>query len=85
MRIGTKIDQMGIKFTNIFLCKTLQNFPNLDFWFENIPSGNLALTSDIEEVGFSLFLSLRQAHAPRHTLFLSHLTNVPTSYLLPRE
>jgi hypothetical protein len=37
---GRKIDQMFIKYTNIFHCKTLQNLPNLDFWFENIPSGN---------------------------------------------
>jgi hypothetical protein len=32
--------QMGIKYTNIFHSKALQNLPKLDFWFENIPSGN---------------------------------------------
>jgi hypothetical protein len=36
------MDQVSIKYTNIFQCKTLQNFPNLDFWFENKPSGNPA-------------------------------------------
>jgi hypothetical protein len=34
-----KMDQVSIKYTNIFHCKTL---PNLDFWFENKPSGNPA-------------------------------------------
>jgi hypothetical protein len=34
------MDQVSIKYTIIFHCKTLQNFPNLDFWFENKPSGN---------------------------------------------
>jgi hypothetical protein len=38
---GSKIDQISIKFTNIFHCKTLQNLPF--FWFENIPSGNPAV------------------------------------------
>jgi hypothetical protein len=33
---------MVIKYTNIFRCKTLQNLPILDFWFENKPSGNPA-------------------------------------------
>jgi hypothetical protein len=28
---GRKIDQMVIKYTNIFLCKTLQNLPKLGF------------------------------------------------------
>jgi hypothetical protein len=35
--ICSKVDQMTIKFTNIFLCKTLRNLSN---FFENIPSGN---------------------------------------------
>jgi hypothetical protein len=33
---------MSIKSTNIFHCKNLKNYPTLDFWFENIPSGNPA-------------------------------------------
>jgi hypothetical protein len=37
---GRKIDQMAIKYTNIFHCKTLQNLKTWDFWFENMPSGN---------------------------------------------
>jgi hypothetical protein len=36
------MNQVFIKYTNIFHCKTLQNYPNLDFWFENKPSGNPA-------------------------------------------
>jgi hypothetical protein len=31
MRIDSKINQMGIKFTNTFHCKTLQNLPKLGF------------------------------------------------------
>jgi hypothetical protein len=26
---------MDMEYINIFHCKTLQNYPNLDFWFEN--------------------------------------------------
>jgi hypothetical protein len=36
---GRKIYQMSVKYTNIFHCKTHQNLPIFDFWFENIPSG----------------------------------------------
>jgi hypothetical protein len=32
--------QNGTKNTKIFHFKTSQNLPKLDFWFENIPSGN---------------------------------------------
>jgi hypothetical protein len=44
---GRKIDQMSIKYTNIFHCMTVQNLPNWDFWFENLPAGNPALNSDV--------------------------------------
>jgi hypothetical protein len=37
---GRKIDQMIIKYTKIFHCKTFQNLPKFDFLFENKPSGN---------------------------------------------
>jgi hypothetical protein len=37
---GNEIDQMGIKFANIFLCKTSEIYPNWEFGFENISSGN---------------------------------------------
>jgi hypothetical protein len=37
---GRKMYQMDIKYTNIFLCKILQNVPKFGFLFENIPSGN---------------------------------------------
>jgi hypothetical protein len=41
---GCKIDRMYIKYANLFHSKTLQKFTqNLDFWFENIPSGNSGL------------------------------------------
>jgi hypothetical protein len=33
---------MVIKFTNIVLARHSQIYPNWDFWFENIPSGNPA-------------------------------------------
>jgi hypothetical protein len=37
IRNGSKKDQMAIKFTNIFHCKTLQNFTQIGIlWFENI-------------------------------------------------
>jgi hypothetical protein len=39
---GRKVDQMAIKYTNIYHCKTLQNLPKLGFWFEKKPSGNPA-------------------------------------------
>jgi hypothetical protein len=34
---------MAIKYTNIFHFKALQNLHNLEFWFENKPSGNPGL------------------------------------------
>jgi hypothetical protein len=37
-----KIDQLAIKYTNLFHCKTLKIYPNWDFGFENMPSGNPA-------------------------------------------
>jgi hypothetical protein len=38
-----KIDQLAIPInTNIFICTTLKIYPNQDFWFENMPSGNPA-------------------------------------------
>jgi hypothetical protein len=37
---GYKVDQMAIKYTNIFHRKTLQNLPDWCFWLENKPSGN---------------------------------------------
>jgi hypothetical protein len=33
---------MGIKYTTTFHSKANKNFPNWNFWFENIPSGNPA-------------------------------------------
>jgi hypothetical protein len=36
---GINIIQIAID-TNLFPFHALQNLPNRDFWFENIPSGN---------------------------------------------
>jgi hypothetical protein len=35
--IGRKISQRIVKYANIFHSKALQNVPNWDFWYENIP------------------------------------------------
>jgi hypothetical protein len=40
--LGTKYQKVSIKYTKIFHCKTPQNLPEFDFWFENKPSGNPA-------------------------------------------
>jgi hypothetical protein len=39
---------MAIKQTNLFLCKPLKSYPNLDFWFENILPGNPDAASSLE-------------------------------------
>jgi hypothetical protein len=39
---GSKIDQMVIKFANIFKTRHSKIYPNWDLWFENKPSGNPA-------------------------------------------
>jgi hypothetical protein len=39
-RMYVRYSQMVIKYIDIFHFKTLQIYPNRDFWFENIPSGN---------------------------------------------
>jgi hypothetical protein len=38
---GAKNYQMAIIYASNFHCKTLQNLPNWDFWFENMPSGKI--------------------------------------------
>jgi hypothetical protein len=37
---GRKINQVAMKYTNIFYSRPSKIFPNWDFWFENMPSGN---------------------------------------------
>jgi hypothetical protein len=37
---GGKIFQIGLNCTNIFNLKAPKIYPNWDFWFQNIPSGN---------------------------------------------
>jgi hypothetical protein len=52
-----EIDQMAIKYTNIFRCKALQNLPKLRFFgLKNIPSGNPAVEE--EEKSAEIFLQL---------------------------
>jgi hypothetical protein len=49
---------MAIKYTNIFHCKTLQIYPNGDFGFKNMPSGNPASEYSrklARKIGFDLF------------------------------
>jgi hypothetical protein len=55
---GNKIYEMfEIKLTNIFHCKTLQNLPESDFWFVNIPSGNPVLLDMSNKTSFT-FITL---------------------------
>jgi hypothetical protein len=35
-----KIDKMAIKIPTSSIARPSKIYPNLDFWFENIPSGN---------------------------------------------
>jgi hypothetical protein len=42
-----KIDQMTLKYTNIFQCKI---YPNWYFWFENMPSGNPAINIESQHL-----------------------------------
>jgi hypothetical protein len=38
--------QVTLKYTNIFNRQALKIYPNWDFWFENIPSGNPGVGMD---------------------------------------
>jgi hypothetical protein len=49
---GRKIDQMSITYSNIFHCKTIQNFTQI--WFENMPSGNPASWANFHKLIWSL-------------------------------
>jgi hypothetical protein len=56
---------MSIKYTNILHCKTP---PNLDFWFENIPSGNpdlncFTLHLHVDNTLLKVRTSLKQIYA----------------------
>jgi hypothetical protein len=37
---GSKIDQMALKLPTSFTARHSKIFPNWNFWFQNIPSGN---------------------------------------------
>jgi hypothetical protein len=47
---------MAINYTTLFHCKTPKNYPNVDFWFEKIPTYHLAtprMTRQRLDGGFS--------------------------------
>jgi hypothetical protein len=48
------VDQMVIKYTKIFHSKI---YPNWDFWFENLPSGNPG-----PEIGENTTINLKEIH-----------------------
>jgi hypothetical protein len=37
---GRKIHQMALKYTTFSIARPSKIYPNWDFWFENMPSGN---------------------------------------------
>jgi hypothetical protein len=58
--ISSEIYHMAMtfwNFTKIFLCKTLENYPNWDFWFGNMPSGNLGFAERIR-IGYVKLIGL---------------------------
>jgi hypothetical protein len=40
---GSKINKMALKIPTFFIARPSKIYPNLDFLFENIPSGNTAM------------------------------------------
>jgi hypothetical protein len=45
---GIEIDQVGKQFTNLFLARQTEIYPNRDFWFKNIPSGTPGLQEALQ-------------------------------------
>jgi hypothetical protein len=67
---GRKIDQMVIKYTNNFHCKTLQNLPKLGFGFENKPTGNPARETRLGELSpIGLLIEHSQSSANYWAIF----------------
>jgi hypothetical protein len=62
-----KIDQMAINCTSIFNWKSLQNYPNWEFWFEKIPSGNPGSdkSSPLQKIGVDKPLTERNGGKKR--------------------
>jgi hypothetical protein len=54
---------MVIKYTSIFHCKILRNYPNWYFWFENMPAGNLAVERNRDFFSFIFSSLFRRAKA----------------------
>jgi hypothetical protein len=54
-----KVFPMSINYFNISNLRPSKIYPNWDFWFENKPSGNLALLSDMLPVWLRKFLPIR--------------------------
>jgi hypothetical protein len=46
IRNGCKMDQMAINLPTYFIARHSKIYPNWDFWFESIPSGNPAQNLD---------------------------------------
>jgi hypothetical protein len=63
---------MAVKCTNTFYCKTLQNYPNWKFWFENILSGNPAKK-----------LRNHQTHLEQNACFWSTMERTVASCVFP--
>jgi hypothetical protein len=64
---GRKIYRMDIKYINIFFARHSRIYPNLDFWFENIPSGNPALCR--KWLAKTLFAWLGELGLLRNTIY----------------
>jgi hypothetical protein len=68
------MDQVTIKYTNILHCRTIKIYPNLDFWFENKPSGNPAWQSyepnpKYLEFCFKVLATFIKTHYSIYTLY----------------
>jgi hypothetical protein len=59
------MDQVSIKYTTIFHCKSLQNLPKFGFLFENKPSGNPVWIHSIEFCRPSIWLGYFGFDFPR--------------------
>jgi hypothetical protein len=57
---------MTIKYTSIFHYKASKIYPNLDFWFENKPSGNPGVAG--RNVEIKLYMNGKYIF-PRHTKY----------------
>jgi hypothetical protein len=54
-QMAGKFDQMAIKYTKYTIARPSKIYPNWDFWFETIPSGNPAARQEFEGGNFLWF------------------------------